>query len=280
MNFKVRSLNTTKYITLHDCDCKRLYFKDSELVMEMEWMEISAEHPENPYDKAHQSGNGKIEFSDPVIIDFKIFPTSGDTQVPCNCEPSLEEIEILSFFENDTITNQYKYVRIDALSSDNDFISIEFLYKNSYIMWNELNGESWFEDEIWKPEITNEEITKMLSCNNTADEQQRGIELAAQINYLGCFFQPDIDGQSKSLWENCALILSGKTDEELTPWLLECYVWLQDMNWPGAAVIAERLSAYKDTEKLASEGEKALKIAQITNDSEWAYNIRHIGHKS
>ncbi len=83
------------------------------------------------------------------------------------------------------------------------------------------------------------------------------------------FFQPFIDEESKSLWNNCALILSDKTDEELKHWLLQCFKWLQDMDCPGSEIIAERLQKYSDTESLENERKKAVGIARILDDKEW-----------
>ena len=51
-------------------------------------------------------------------------------------------------------------------------------------------------------------------------------------------FQPI---ESKSIWENCAKVLISKEDQELNLYLISMFQWLQDMNWPGAELIYERL---------------------------------------
>ena len=58
------------------------------------------------------------------------------------------------------------------------------------------------------------------------------------------FIQPIIvpPEKSKSVWESCAKVISLKTDEELEPFLYLLFEWLQDMNWPGAYIIFDRLS--------------------------------------
>ncbi|MBQ9119946.1 MAG: DivIVA domain-containing protein, partial [Lachnospiraceae bacterium] len=41
-----------------------------------------------------------------------------------------------------------------------------------------------------------------------------------------------------------ALILAEKSDEELSPHLIQLMEWLQDLNWPGAVCIQDRLKAF------------------------------------
>ena len=117
----------------------------------------------------------------------------------------------------------------------------------------------------------------MLSWNNPEEVQKKGLELACGIKYPGNFFQPFIDEESKSLWNNCALILSDKTDEELKYWLLQCFRWLQDMDCPGSKIIAERLRKYSDTESLERERKKAVRIVRILNSKEWLESLNQVG---
>ncbi len=42
-------------------------------------------------------------------------------------------------------------------------------------------------------------------------------------------------------WDNCALIVSKRSDEELAPYFVPLLTWLQDANWPGFFTIFERL---------------------------------------
>ncbi len=267
MPYKVMSYNTTPIVDLHDCQCSRLYQKDTKIIMEMEWMEILAEHPENPYDKAHQSDTGRIVFHEPILLET-VLPDGKTPKMPDE-KLDLNDLEILCYHEDDRIHNRYKYAAIDALDAEHHFVRIEFLFTKSVVMWNTLHEESWFEQPVWQPEISDAEILKMLSWNNPDAVQQKGMALASEIKYLGLFFMPFVGEDSKSLWQNCAVILSKKTDAQLTPWLLQCFFWLQDMNWPGAVIIADRLSAYADKQKLQHEKQKAVKIAEVLKDSEW-----------
>lgn len=279
MNYTTESINTTNFIELHDCQCSQLYYENSKMILEMDWMEILSEHPENPYDKAHQSDKGLIEFNDIMLIDCEIEEINYTESIENKKHFQIDDIEITDYYESGRISSKYKYAELAAFTSDNNFITFEFLFKDSKVMWNDLNGESWFEGKIWhkpEPEYTVKEILKMLSWNNPEEVQIKGLKLASDIKYLDYFFQPVIDNESKSLWENCAVVLSKRTDKELAPWLIQCFAWMQDMNWPGAPTIADRLDKYGDKETLNCEKNKAIKIAEILNDNEWLEILRQI----
>lgn len=60
MDYSVISHNQTGHINLHDCICSKIEYLDGRLVFDMEWVEVLASHPDNLYDKAHQSGEARI----------------------------------------------------------------------------------------------------------------------------------------------------------------------------------------------------------------------------
>lgn len=57
-----------------------------------------------------------------------------------------------------------------------------------------------------------------------------GIRLVREINDLSLLIQLPAE---PSVWDNCAKILSERTDKELSPYLVELLEWLQDLNWLG-----------------------------------------------
>ena len=84
-------------------------------------------------------------------------------------------------------------------------------------------------------------IMDLLQWDRSSEEQERGIELAKRIRYINVFLQPGFPA-GKSTWDNCAKVLSMKTNAELEPYMIELMEWIQDMNWPGAFCInAEKL---------------------------------------
>ena len=114
-----------------------------------------------------------------------------------------------------------------------------------------------------------DELFEKLSWSNPEDIQKQGICEARKIRHLSVFLQPL---ESKSVWENCAKVLIEKDDNQLERYLIPLFEWLQDMNWPGASLISERLSKMpKDILRFAYEVsyEKAVQ----TKDDCWKHNL-------
>lgn len=278
MKYRTESKNTTQFINLHDCECLHLNYENSKIVLEMEWMEILGKHPENPYGMAHSSGEGLIELNDVIIINYIIDNGNNSTEtVDINKSLKIDDITLYSYSESNKINSEYKYAEISGFTPDNQFLMLEILFKESCIKWNDLDDISWFESERnQKSEKFIKEVLKMLSCNNSEEVQAEGLKLASDIKYLGDFFQPSIDGESESLWDNCAVVLSEKTDRELSDYLLWCFIWIQDINCSGADKIFDRLKKYTDTKSLEREKNKAVKIAQVLNNEEWLKTLYQI----
>ena len=114
-----------------------------------------------------------------------------------------------------------------------------------------------------------DEIMEMLDWNKNEEEQRRGIELAKEIKCINVFMQP----YGKNLWENCAKILYDKTDKELQPYLSRLFEWVQDLNWPGALIILERLKKYEKNDVFIMCVNEIKLYAQAVNDEIWLENL-------
>ena len=110
---------------------------------------------------------------------------------------------------------------------------------------------------------------EMLSWNNSEKIQIQGIEDAKKITHLSILIQPL---ESKSIWENCAKVLASKSDQELERYLVSLFQWLQDMNWPGAYIIYDRLSLMPK-HFLRIPYSISLKLATNTGDSAWKQSL-------
>ena len=86
-----------------------------------------------------------------------------------------------------------------------------------------------------------QKIYQMLNWENPEEIQARGIRLAKEIEDLSLLILPPA---APSVWECCARILSEKSDLALVPYLARLLDWLQDLNWPGASTIMDRLKKY------------------------------------
>lgn len=84
--------------------------------------------------------------------------------------------------------------------------------------------------------------TSLTEEDNLAKEKQ-GIREASKLKNLYPFIQPVVfpPEKSKAAWEACAKIIAMKNDEELMPYMNLLFEWLQDINWPGALIIFDRL---------------------------------------
>lgn len=87
-------------------------------------------------------------------------------------------------------------------------------------------------------------ILNMLDWNAPKEVQKQGIEQAKKTGEIKCFIQPTSQKHNKNVWDNCALVLAQKSDAELEPYLPELLEWTQDLNWPGALVITDRLKKF------------------------------------
>ena len=85
------------------------------------------------------------------------------------------------------------------------------------------------------------QIYQMLDYKNSIDIQEKGKQLARKITDLSLLITPPA---SPSVWEQCAIILSEKSDDELVPYLTSILQWLYDLNWPGALTILNRLKKF------------------------------------
>jgi len=112
-------------------------------------------------------------------------------------------------------------------------------------------------------------LFEMLDWHNDPELQQRGIDEAVKVKYISVFFRPQ---ETKSVWENCAKVLAQKSDCELKNYTYKMFEWLQDMCWPGAEIIYERLQRMPD-EFILSAYEYSLKTAKMTEDSAWKSSL-------
>lgn len=120
------------------------------------------------------------------------------------------------------------------------------------------------------------ELFEMLKWNQDEKIQEVGRQLAKNIKYFSILFQPIED---KSVWENCAIIISEKTDEELGLYLYEMFDWLQDINWPGADRILKRLISMP-IHMMYSSYLMILKKAIQLQDEPWVMSLYDLGCKT
>ena len=117
------------------------------------------------------------------------------------------------------------------------------------------------------------EIMDMLDWHMPIEIQSKGIALANNLETIVPFIQPLTPKHNKNVWENCAVIIAGKSDEKLKPHLIKLLEWLQDMNWPGAFCILNRLQEYSDNDSINNAINLCIEKAKDTNDKVWTSNL-------
>lgn len=116
-------------------------------------------------------------------------------------------------------------------------------------------------------------IMYLIDWKRSPAEQQEGIALAREVVCINAFFQPISSEYSKSVWDNCAAIICERSDEELRPYLTDMLLWLEDLNWPGAGQIQQRLIEFQDVSMLASDLDSFVAALEKLDKTSWLYFI-------
>ena len=106
------------------------------------------------------------------------------------------------------------------------------------------------------------------------EKQEQGIALAKDVKCINVFLQPGSRYYGKNVWDNCAKILSARSNEELSPYMIELMEWLQDMNWPGAFCIFDRLKGMVNEQLFQYSYTICLKCARALDDETWESNLK------
>ena len=117
-------------------------------------------------------------------------------------------------------------------------------------------------------------IMGLLDCGNSIEKQEKGIKLAQNIECINVFRQPRSKNYNKNVWDNCAKILSARSNEELFPYMIELMEWLRDMNWPGAFCIFDKLKGMVNEPLFEYSYTIGLKYAQALEDEVWENTLR------
>lgn len=109
-----------------------------------------------------------------------------------------------------------------------------------------------------------------LSWEENEAKAQIGIAAAEKLHNLFPFIQPITvpPEKSKTLWEPCARIVAMRSDKDLVPFMFMLLEWLQDLNWPGAMIIYDRLSQMPYSTIEFAFQHSHIKAEQ-TNDTCW-----------
>ena len=118
-------------------------------------------------------------------------------------------------------------------------------------------------------------IMELFDWSNSEEEWKKGLELAKDVRCVSAFIQPGYP-YGKRVWDKCAEVFCEKTDDEIEPYLLDLFEWLEDYNWPGALKIRDRLISFSG-ERLKSPFCIFLnEIKQLSDGDKkrnWCFNL-------
>ena len=112
-------------------------------------------------------------------------------------------------------------------------------------------------------------IMYLIDWNRSPEDQMEGISLAREVVCLKAFFQPFGPGYGKSVWENCATIICARSDEELMLYITDMILWMEDLNWPGAVQIQQRLIAFQSVSSLAFALNAIVPALEQLKETSW-----------
>ena len=118
-------------------------------------------------------------------------------------------------------------------------------------------------------------IMDLLDWNNSVEEQEKGLRFARDVKCINVFLQPGTP-YGKRTWDNCAKILSDRSDEELEPYLIELFEWIEDLNWPGAICILERLNNFGENKFFNFCLSSCIKRATLMEEEVWLDNLLNV----
>ena len=123
------------------------------------------------------------------------------------------------------------------------------------------------------------EIMNMIDWNMPVEIQAQGREKAKKLHSVSPFLQPLTSKYNKNVWDNCAIIISDKSDQEIRPYLIDIMEWVQDMNWPGAFSIFDRILKYSDYNSIQNAFNVCIEKAKEINDDTWEINLKELQDK-
>lgn len=119
-------------------------------------------------------------------------------------------------------------------------------------------------------------IMQLIDWRSSKEDQKKGIDMAKEVKCIKAFFQPSGPGYNKSVWENCAAVICSRSDEELKPYISDMLMWLEDLNWPGAEKVLQRLLSFAEVSVLALTIEHTIPALIAIDETSWLMSIARL----
>jgi len=109
------------------------------------------------------------------------------------------------------------------------------------------------------------DLIKKLDWDAPLEAQYEAIEKLSDLKELDIIIE---SSKKDYLKENCALILSNYSNEELLPYLSKLFEWLKDEDIPGFFIIHERIQGFPK-QRIEDAYKKAIKLAKTSKNNRW-----------
>lgn len=127
------------FLDFHDAVVERIQILEDQIIVDLESVNILANHPLNPYAVAKSTDNCRLIFVQPVSSEANLYLEDKTIrQIECT---ALEEMEILKF----TRVEQKDGNTYEIFGSDTHFCGWKVQAKGLIFSWNEFAGDAWFE---------------------------------------------------------------------------------------------------------------------------------------
>ena len=114
-------------------------------------------------------------------------------------------------------------------------------------------------------------IMDLFDWTNSKENQEKGLALAKNVRSINVFMRPADSEHCKNVWDNCALVLADRSDEELKPYFYNM------MCWPGAFIILERLKKCVDKDDFRYIFDICIREAKLLRNDSWERNLHLLG---
>lgn len=142
MEWKYRTTNDyIQFISFHDCVAGDIRLEKDTVVFYLEHVDITENHPLNPFKVAKSTDRGRLEFSGVRMNEAIIYCEDGrDKEVVIT---DLLELEILQF--NQTFNGTNYIFEISGIHWDEgQFCSVKVEAEKFILEWNDYMDDAWF----------------------------------------------------------------------------------------------------------------------------------------
>lgn len=158
-DFKFVSENTLDMLSLHDCTIERSSFINGILKLEMDFINVLPEHPQNEYPVAKCTNEALLVFENVEIIESFVYGRRKVNHNSYVADKSLGvsysidvlamnfEILQVTFHEYENLLFTYTFFG-DANSINHGFAEFTIRFSRCLVCWNEFSGDAWFVN--WK----------------------------------------------------------------------------------------------------------------------------------